>query len=755
MKLRKVVITSLMGLCVLGAWGCDSKGKENGNDTYSSKKIDISSPDIYYDFSQIDGNTVKDNSGNHDGILENDATIVEDSERGGVLYLAGGNSKTEGQYLKLPAGCMDGVKELTVALDIKYEGTEVKDYVFGVGSSNAKFFSIGIGENRIDAYLQPLNNVKDKMVTKKYATSPGETWKHIVATIYADGEQYKLALYIDGEFISEMDLGEHNLASIGEGAEVSIGKPYMSGKYLTAYISEVKVYKGAAAKEDAASLYYSNFIDTYAAVFEEKLVTEMLSENMDISEIVSDIALPKKIDNYEIEWILQEGQDIIDTAGKIKTDLANDESVKVTAMYMGQTKEYELIVLGKNNIGKAFGNMVKNKLVIYNADNIRGNITLTDTVSVVEDVVDITWKSSDSNIVSDKDKGSMPKGVVARGKKDQIVTLTADYEVKGVKGTVEIPLTVKAKSDDKVYTNYIYTYFRGNIYGDGESQHIHMAASEDGLHWSALNNNEAILKAKLGTKGVRDSFIIRSPEGDRFYLIGTDLDASGGDWAAYGNKGSKYIRIWESDDLLNWSEERLVEIAPQRAGMMWAPECYYDDATGEYLVYWSTGIVGGNGKKIYCAKTRDFYTFTEAQIYKDVDSEGTYIDTTMTMYQGIYYRFTKRENDITILLETSDEILGDFKLVKDTINGESGVEGPAIFKLNGEEKWILMMDGYTGANSGVGYFPLVANSLADLKKGNFERLTSTDYEMPKGAKHGSFLPITAEEYEALIEKWGN
>lgn len=64
------------------------------------------------------------------------------------------------------------------------------------------------------------------------------------------------------------------------------------------------------------------------------------------------------------------------------------------------------------------------------------------------------------------------------------------------------------------------------------------------------------------------------------------------------------------------------------------------------------------------------------------------------------------------------------------------------------------MDGYADDNAGVGYFPLIAESLEDLKAGNFRKLESSEYEMPKGAKHGSFVPITQEEYDALVEKWG-
>ena len=82
-------------------------------------------------------------------------------------------------------------------------------------------------------------------------------------------------------------------------------------------------------------------------------------------------------------------------------------------------------------------------------------------------------------------------------------------------------------------------------------------------------------------------FIIRSPEGDKFYLIATDLKINGGNgWDAAQNSGSQSLMIWESTDLVNWSEQRMVEVSAKiEAGCTWAPEATYDPQTGEILLY--------------------------------------------------------------------------------------------------------------------------------------------------------------------------
>lgn len=529
-------------------------------------------------------------------------------------------------------------------------------------------------------------------------------------------------------------------------------KVLIMGISILLMFSVLACSKEEEEKETQPDIEYSND-DTNLNI--QNILSNILGNNSSSESIIYDLTLSPIVGNnkglkYEVLK-----NDATDAKGKLtgKNEEAEDVTVRVTIQ--NEDKYFKFTVVAQEEVTKAKFDIAVEQLM-HNKDNIRGNITLPEKTGN-DDEISVEWTSSNTEVITDKATGTkqeFPAGVVTRQSEDTKVTLTAKMNYKDKSEERDIEVVVKSKPADKKYDAYIYTYFRGNIYGNGESQHIHAAVSEDGFHWNALNGNEAILKAELGTQGVRDSFLIRSPEGDRFYLIGTDLDANGGDWGSYASRGSKYIRVWESDDLVNWSEERLIEIAPLRAGCMWAPETYYDETTGEYVVYWATGLNGGNGKKIYYAKTRDFWTFTEPQIYKDVENGITFIDTTMLEYQGIYYRFTKNENEISLLLETSDAVLGEYDLVRTRIGNEFGVEGPAIYQINGQEKWCLYMDGYANGNAGVGYFPLIAESVEDLKAGNFRRLKADEYEMPKGAKHGSFVPITKEEFNALKDKWG-
>ncbi len=416
-------------------------------------------------------------------------------------------------------------------------------------------------------------------------------------------------------------------------------------------------------------------------------------------------------------------------------------------------------------------NAALDQVDIPNKDDVRGNITLSDQVKVDGETVNVTWETSHPEIVdveSHEVEGydAMPAGVVTRPAEDTEVTMTATLSYGEETRTKEITLNVKAAPEEiseDDYTDYFFAYFAGEGYSDGEQ--IYFASSQDGLNWDDLNNNEPVLTSTLGEEGVRDPFIIRSPEGDKFYLIATDLKIYGnGDWNAAQNSGSQSLMVWESTDLVNWSDQRMVEVSADiGAGCTWAPEATYDPLTGEYVVYWASRTPSvDNKQRVYYAKTRDFYTFTEPQLYIEKDQSS--IDTTMIENDGTYYRYTKNEGDSTnelgaltktIFIEKSDSVLGDFtQIPSDSLNSSDNqwVEGPTIFKLNSddaaEDTWCLLVDDF----GGIGYYPLLTT---DLESGEFTAPEEGTFKMPSRARHGTPLRVTAEEYARIMAAYGS
>lgn len=297
---------------------------------------------------------------------------------------------------------------------------------------------------------------------------------------------------------------------------------------------------------------------------------------------------------------------------------------------------------------------------------------------------------------------------------------------------------------------YAFLYFTGDSIA---GENIFMAAStgNNALNWTELNGGQPILKSIYGTKGVRDPFVIRSAEGDKFFLLATDLSiGSGTSWGDSVRTGSRYLEIWESSDLINWSAQRHVEVSPPTAGNTWAPEAYYDSDLGQYVVFWASSLydeadtnhTGSTYHRMLYATTSDFMTFSEPVIWQDAGMSR--IDSTVIKDGSTFYRFTKDEGAsgtgcADIIEERSDSLratLGSWTQVTACIGKNAGtqsVEGPTAFKANPNdvhgEKFYLFVDEYVDR----GYIPLETENLA-----NPAWKVSADFKLPTSPRHGEF-----------------
>jgi len=315
------------------------------------------------------------------------------------------------------------------------------------------------------------------------------------------------------------------------------------------------------------------------------------------------------------------------------------------------------------------------------------------------------------------------------------------------------------KSINDTLYGYLFVHFIGE---QENGEQIYFALSKDGLHWSDLNRNLPILISTVGEQGVRDPYLLRSADGSRFYLLATDLCIyRRGGWSSSQatTTGSRALVVWESADLVHWSEPRRIEVAPEEAGCAWAPEAIYDEEENDYLVFWASSRDAqdgdGRGMHIYCSKTRDFRTFTEAELYITRGERDTIIDTTMIKAGGRYYRAS---GDGQITVEASERLKGEWSVVSTLESlglGLTGkdVEGPQFFKFNGENKWGLLVDQY--ASDG-GYLPIVTSDIGDPTGTRWRKLSPDEYSF-EGLKkrHGSILPLTGSEYEAILSHWGD
>ncbi|HEV3364399.1 MAG TPA: LamG-like jellyroll fold domain-containing protein, partial [Acidimicrobiia bacterium] len=347
------------------------------------------------------------------------------------------------------------------------------------------------------------------------------------------------------------------------------------------------------------------------------------------------------------------------------------------------------------------------------------------------------------------------------------MTLTATVAAGTGEATRTFDLTVRERPAAEPYAGYAFSYFTGNSIA-GEK--IYFAASDgnNAMRWTELNKGRPVLESTYGTLGLRDPFLIRSPEGDRFFLIATDLSIGrDGNWDKAQRKGSLYLEVWESTDLVNWSEQRHIKVSPPTAGNTWAPEAYWDESLGSYVVFWASKLyaeddpdhTGSTYNRMLFATTRDFVTFSEPKIWQDRGESR--IDSTVIKEGDTYYRFTKDEGGggtgcSDIIQEKASSLTAvdlpgkpSWSFQTGCIGrraGTSAVEGPTVFKRNPGDpspyKYFLFVDEYGGR----GYIPLGTD---DLEKPDWK--VPSSFRLPSSPRHGTVIPVTRTELDRLYD----
>lgn len=305
---------------------------------------------------------------------------------------------------------------------------------------------------------------------------------------------------------------------------------------------------------------------------------------------------------------------------------------------------------------------------------------------------------------------------------------------------------------------YLLVHFIDDPVGHGERIYCSLSDGDTPLRWTRMNHGEPVLESRLGTTGVRDPYLVRG-DGE-FYLIATDLRVVGGDdlgWSEWTRVGSRNLVVWRSDDLVEWSEPWLAEVAPPTAGMAWAPEATFDATTGRFQVYWSSHLYSEDDpnhradsySRVLVSETEDFREFSEPTIM--IDRGHSVIDTTLVRHQGRVYRFSKDDGDLPdsdkVFQEVGSGILtDDFTVVTTRIADDlfDDVEGPLIFRDHESGKWHLWVDQYS--LSPQGYIPLVSD---DLAAGDWTPLGADEFSLPAGTKHGVVLPLRDGEWDRL------
>ncbi|MER5940050.1 family 43 glycosylhydrolase [Streptomyces sp. NPDC001928] len=703
---------------------------------------------LWYKLDAASGSTVPDASGHG-----RDTTVSGTADWSGAGQgLAFNGSDT---YLKVPDDVMKGMDSISVSLDVMVDSAQTTPYfIYGFGNSS--------GGNGNGYLFATGNSLRTSIATGNWSTEqttrPADShnltrsvWKHLAYTQTGTTG----VLYEDGVEVGRNSAVTITPGSIGSGTTTAnyLGKSVYSGdKLFKGRIRDFRVYDRALAASEVEQLALPVATQGVAA---DKAALSL----GDTGAVVADLDLPRTgtAGGSAIGWAAGNPA-VVSDSGKVTRPAAGEPAAHATLTAtikkgtVTDTKTFDVTVLPDFDDRTATEQAAQD-LTVHNLDDVRGNLTLPATGVYGTDV---TWSSAKPDVLS-------PDGLVhrpAHGDGATTVELTATV----TKGTASTTRAFTAKVPELPKTEalkgYMFSYFTGEGTADGEQLYAALSKGNDPLHWRELNDGKPVLTSTLGEKGLRDPFIIRSPEGDKFYQIATDLRIYGnGDWDAAQRTGSRSIMVWESTDLVHWTDQRLVKISPDSAGNTWAPEAFYDAKLGQYVVFWASKLYdneahsGDTYNRMMYATTRDFHTFSEPKVW--IDRGYSVIDSTVIQHDGTYFRLSKDErnnssstpNSKFIFEEKSDSLLNpSWDAVAEGIGkgAMNAAEGPLVFKSNTEDKWYAFLDEFGGR----GYLPF---ETADLASGTWT--PSTGYDLPAKPRHGTVLPVTQAEYDRLLRAY--
>lgn len=299
-------------------------------------------------------------------------------------------------------------------------------------------------------------------------------------------------------------------------------------------------------------------------------------------------------------------------------------------------------------------------------------------------------------------------------------------------------LAARAASDEV----FLFTYFTHN----GESG-LHLAWSEDGDRWQSLGGGRSFLAPQIGTKEklMRDPCVVRGPDGT-YHMVWT---------SGWWERGIGYA---STKDFLTWSEQKEIPVMAHEptARNCWAPEIAWDDARGDFVIFWATTIPGrfpvaqgssedGLDHRMYFTATKDFATFTPTALFYDPGFNC--IDATFVRAQGALWLLIKDETKYPepkkhLRVARAESPRGPFGPLSPPFTQPGlWVEGPTALEIDGEVR--LYFDAYTTKH----YGQMRSRDLVTWRD-TTAQLQLPDEGTPNRVRHGTVIRVP----RALVER---
>ncbi|MBD7958791.1 Ig-like domain repeat protein [Microbacterium sp. Sa4CUA7] len=683
----------------------------------------------------------------------------------------------EGGYAQLPADLTAGMSSLTVDYDIWVDPANVGEHqIWGIGAKTSCDDATGQQGQLFASNTQRLRVAAGNVNVQQNRVRLAEgVWKHVTYTQAqnTDGTTWTGTLYVDGvQHAQAADITTSpSVNAAGTNCNYLARSQNPAHYAFRGTLSDFRVYDRALSADEAATRAHAG--NEVGVAADAEAIELGLT-----SAVVTDIELPRLGDvaGSTISWESSNDAVIdvvtppgVNSARKVPIrgvitrpplGAPDAQAVLTATVRKGPDsvtqREIPITVKAEFDAAQSVARDTL-ELELYSTDEVRGNI---DLPAVGEWGSAITWESSDP-VVS-------PTGEVTRpayGQPERPATLTATVSGEGASQQKSFDVIVKPLPREEEYERYFLGYFKGEGQADGEQIMFATSNGNTALDWTGLTGGMPSLVSQLGDQGLRDPHIVRSPDGDTFYMIATDLNWY--DQGGYAINDTQYIEVFESNDLVNWTPQRHVKVAPDDAGNAFAPESLWVDEIGAYAVFWAQSLwsdpvnrTGQGNAQMWYNTTRDFQTFSEPQVWQNPAPQSR-IDTTAIKVDDVYYRVTKNEagnagSDIFSEKNTDflDSDISAWELVapalgRTTWQPNAGYEGPVIFEANPGDtacpgQFYLWGDRYT---NGGGY---QAACDADIEAQTWEpkTITMTNAGVPR-PRHGTVIPLTLREWNDI------
>lgn len=301
------------------------------------------------------------------------------------------------------------------------------------------------------------------------------------------------------------------------------------------------------------------------------------------------------------------------------------------------------------------------------------------------------------------------------------------------------------------YEAYLFAHMINGDYG-----RLYYSVSLDGLHWEILNGGKRVFEEYHG-----HASICKGPDG-RYYLV--------------GNRGDDQpdINFWVSEDLITWKKYSdyvpdLTQVPdyPKAQARIGAPKLFFNRATSQFLLTWHTPHDLGKtdlpepywaSQRTLFVASKDLVTFSQPP-HKLFSWDMATIDVILAQAGGTYYAIIKDERYPTLDRTTGKTIRICRAKNVEGPDSEPGPpvspdfrEAPTLIPSPDGQAWYLYYEQYPGVAYGLSvaasldgpWFQVAGNQRPDWDK----------FHVPPKVRHGSMLPITRKQYDALVAAFG-